>query len=78
MIVLSLFDGFVNTLTEVAIALAPLFVIVLFFQRFVLHLPGRKFAHILIGFVFTFSALLYSCREYIRVSFLLASKLESL
>jgi len=54
LIVLSLFDGFVNTLTEVAIALAPLFVIVLFFQRFVLHLPGRKFAHILIGFVFTF------------------------
>ncbi|HQE22959.1 MAG TPA: DUF1538 domain-containing protein [Syntrophomonadaceae bacterium] len=51
---LSLFDGFVHTLTEVAIALAPLFIIVCFFQIFILHLPREKFADILKGFVLTF------------------------
>jgi len=51
---LSLFDGFGNTLTEVAIALAPLFLIVCFFQLFILHLPREKFADILKGFVLTF------------------------
>lgn len=51
---LSLFDGFGHTLTEVAIALAPLFVIVCFFQGFILHLPWEKFADIVKGFVLTF------------------------
>ncbi len=51
---LSLFDGFVHTLTEVAIALAPLFILVCFFQIFILHLPREKFADILKGFVLTF------------------------
>lgn len=51
---LSLFDGFGHTLTEVALALAPLFIIVCFFQLFILHLPPHKFAGILKGFLLTF------------------------
>lgn len=54
MILLSLFEGFGHTLIEVAIALAPLFVIVCFFQLFVLKLPAEKFTDILKGFLLTF------------------------
>jgi hypothetical protein len=51
---LNLFEGFRHTLTEVAIALAPLFIIVCFFQFFIIHLSREKFAEIVKGFVITF------------------------
>ena len=54
MILLSLFDGFGTTLKEVALALGLLFIIVCFFQFFVLRLPGERFLAIIKGFVLTF------------------------
>ncbi len=54
MIMLSLFDGFATTLKEVALALGPLFIIVCFFQFFVLHLPREKFSEVVKGFILTF------------------------
>lgn len=54
MILLSLFDGFGTTLKEVALALGLLFMVVCFFQFFILHLPWEKFFDIIKGFMLTF------------------------
>lgn len=51
------FRGFVNVLLEVTYALAPLYVIFLFFQIFYLKLSRRKVLDITIGFVLSFIGL---------------------
>ncbi len=53
------FDGFGNTLIEVAIALTPLFVTFLLFQIFQLKLPRRRVSNIIKGFILTFIGLAF-------------------
>lgn len=54
MIVLSIFTGFVHVLKEVALALSPLLIMVIFFQIFILRLPIGQFLDIIKGFFLTF------------------------
>lgn len=52
-----IFEGFGDVISEVAIALFPLFVLFLVFQFFFLKLPLRKLLDIGIGFLLTFMGL---------------------
>ncbi|WP_124726768.1 DUF1538 domain-containing protein [Staphylospora marina] len=53
------FHGFGDTMLEVALALAPLFVVFLLFQFIRLKLPWKKVMNILKGFVLTFFGLAF-------------------
>lgn len=54
MIIFSIFNGFAEVIKDVAIALTPLFIMVIFFQIFILRLSFEEFFDIIKGFLFTF------------------------
>ncbi|MDN7227751.1 DUF1538 domain-containing protein [Planococcus liqunii] len=54
---LHVFDGFLDILTEVGMALVPLFIFFALFQVFMLKLPRQRVFQILLGFILTFFGL---------------------
>lgn len=68
------FHGFGHTLIEVANALAPLFIVFLFFQFFQLKLPWKKVVNILKGFIFTFFGLAFFLQG-VHIGFLPAGEM---
>src|SRR5690606_28420279 len=53
------FGGFLGILTEVGMALVPLFIFFALFQVFMLKLPRQRVFQILLGFVLTFFGLAF-------------------
>ncbi|WKA58191.1 DUF1538 domain-containing protein [Planococcus shenhongbingii] len=53
------FDGFLDILREVGVALIPLFIFFALFQVFMLKLPRQRVFQILLGFVLTFLGLAF-------------------
>lgn len=56
---LHVFDGFLDILTEVGMALVPLFIFFALFQVFMLKLPKQRVFQILLGFILTFFGLAF-------------------
>ncbi|KOF12013.1 hypothetical protein AC739_00400 [Planococcus glaciei] len=56
---LHVFDGFLDILTEVGMALVPLFIFFALFQVFMLKLPRQRVFQILLGFILTFFGLAF-------------------
>lgn len=56
---LHVFDGFLDILMEVGMALVPLFIFFALFQVFMLKLPRQRVFQILLGFVLTFFGLAF-------------------
>ncbi|SHG01921.1 DUF1538 domain-containing protein [Ornithinibacillus halophilus] len=52
-----IFEGFTEVLSEVALALAPLFIVFIVFQIFLLKLPVSRMKEVAIGFLLTFIGL---------------------
>lgn len=52
--IISFLSGFDQVLKEVALALAPIFIIVCLFQWFVFHMEREQFYNIIKGFILTF------------------------
>lgn len=56
---INIFYGFGDVLFEVAVALIPLLLFFLFFQFYMLKLPGKSIRDIMIGLVLTFAGLAF-------------------
>jgi hypothetical protein len=52
--IISFFSGFDHNTNRVALALAPIFIIVCFYQWFVFHMESEDFLNIIKGFILTF------------------------